>query len=329
MTRKPRFELFAASCAHDGGVFRYEFSDDDKLTQTGEILLDRPMYFQKIGEALHVILRAPDGFDGKSAYVFCNAYRNDADMSNAVCTDGVVACHLSVCGDDVYAVNYLSGNLVRVGKKSVAHLPADDCKPGRQDAPHPHCVIPSPDGTYLLCTDLGLDKIVVYDRELNFVSEWKAPRGCGVRHIVFSHDGDYVYAVNELDSSVSVYSYDNGSLQLLSTYSSEISCPHNLAAAIRLSPDGRRLYVSQRGEDVVSVFEVCNRAEIRLLTSFSCGGRGPRDICLSPDGRYLAVANEVSGDVSIFILDGDRATLTDRVSLPGVLCVCMEEIKEG
>ena len=329
MIPKPRFELFAASCTPDGGVFRYTLSNEGKLTRTGGIPMDRPMYFQKLGEKLHVILRAPDGFDGSSAYVCCDAYGAAVDMRNAVTTNGVVACHLSVCEDDVYTVNYLSGNLVRVGGRTVTHQPLPDCKPGRQDAPHTHCVIPSPDGRYLLCTDLGLDQIRIYDRALNFVSQCDAPRGCGVRHIVFSHDDSYLYAANELDSSVSVYAYREGMLTLLSTTSCEVSCPHNLAAAIRLSPGGKRLYVSQRGEDVVSIFEVRDGEQLRLIGNCPCGGRGPRDICLSPDGSLLAVANEASGDLVVFHLEGDRMIQTDRVALDGALCVYIEETKEG
>ena len=64
MTPKPHFDLFAASGTPDGGVFRYTLSKDGKLTPAGSIPMDRPMYFQKLGERLHVILRAPDGFDG-------------------------------------------------------------------------------------------------------------------------------------------------------------------------------------------------------------------------------------------------------------------------
>jgi 6-phosphogluconolactonase len=329
MTPKPHFDLFAASCAPDGGIYRYALTDDGKLSPLGKILMDRPMYFQKLGDQLHAILRAPEGFGGSSAYLSCNAYDEAVDMRNAVSTDGIVACHLSVCGDDVYAVNYLSGNLVRVGKKTVTHEATADCKPGRQDAPHTHCVIPSPDGRYLLCTDLGLDQIRIYDRALNFVSQCDAPRGCGVRHIVFSHDGAYLYAANELDSSLSVYAYREGMLTLLSTVSCEVSCSHNLAAAIRLSPDGTRLYVSQRGEDVISIFEVQNRERLRLLANHACGGNGPRDICLSPDGSFMAVANEGSGTLVAFRLDGDEMTVTDELSLVGALCVYIEEIKEG
>ena len=329
MTPKPHFDLFAASGTPNGGVFRYTLSKDGKLTPAGSIPMDRPMYFQKLGERLHVILRAPDGFDGNSAYVSCNADGGDLELSNATATNGIVACHLSVCGDDVYTVNYLSGNLVWVGKKTVTHRALPDCKPGRQDAPHTHCVIPSPDGRYLLCTDLGLDQIKVYDRELNFVSQCDAPRGCGVRHIVFSHDGAYLYAANELDSSVSVYACREGRLTLLSTTPCKVSCPHNLAAAIRLSPDGTRLYVSQRGEDVISIFEVSEGVHLRLIDNCACGGRGPRDIYLSPDGSLLAVANEASGDLTVLSTDGDRLTQTDHLTLDGALCVYIEETKKG
>ena len=96
MIPKPRFELFAASCTPDGGVFRYTLSNEGKLTRSGGIPMDRPMYFQKIGDRLHVILRAPDGFGGSGAYVACDAYGSEVDLSDALTTNGIVPCHLSV-----------------------------------------------------------------------------------------------------------------------------------------------------------------------------------------------------------------------------------------
>ena len=328
MTHRLRFEVFAASCVPDGGVFRYTLSEEGKLTPTGGIRMDRPMYFVKEGERLHVLLREPQGFDGKSACVCCDAHGTEADMKPAQSTDGIVACHLSVCDGDVYAVNYLSGNIVQVGKKTVTHTSSPDCKPGRQDMPHTHCVIPSPDGAYLLCADLGLDRIVTYDRELNPVASCQAPRGCGVRHLVFSHDGKYLYCANELESTVGVYAYEAGRLTYLSTTGCQIGTEDNYAAAIRLSADGTRLYVSQRGEDVISVLEV-NGKDLRHLCNLPAGGRWPRDICLTPDGRFLVTANEKSDNLAVLRLDGDRAELVDSVPLAGALCVLAEEMKEG
>ena len=89
----------------------------------------------------------------------------------------------------------------------------------RQDTAHTHFVNLSPDKKYLLCCDLGLDSIYTYDFDLNVKSVAKVESGEGARHLAYSSDGKYVYCVNELGSSLSVFKYDNGNLNLCNTYS--------------------------------------------------------------------------------------------------------------
>lgn len=114
-------------------------------------------------------------------------------------TLGKCPCHLAVDGSDVYVVNYLSGNIVKNFKRVLSHSGKGVNLP-RQDMPHTHFACFSPDKTYVLCCDLGLDTIFIYDRDLNEVSFTKVPNGYGVRHLTFSKDGKYIYAVNELGS---------------------------------------------------------------------------------------------------------------------------------
>ena len=58
MTPKQRFDVYAASCVTDGGIFRYSLSEDGRLTPVSALPLDRPMYFQKLGDKRHISLRA-------------------------------------------------------------------------------------------------------------------------------------------------------------------------------------------------------------------------------------------------------------------------------
>lgn len=320
MTRKRHFDVYAASCAPDGGIFRYSLSSEGKLTPVSSLTLDRPMYFQKLANSLHIILRAPDGFGGSSAYLCCHADATEADVQKAVSTEGTVSCHLCVIDTDVYTANYLSGSVSRIGKKLVTHVPPQQMRVGRQDAPHTHCVIPSPDKKYLLCTDLGLDKIFVYTRALEFVSCAAVPDAHGARHITFGPDGRYLYCVNELASTVSVFGYKNGILTYISTYDCGIKSKNNLAAAIRLSHDGTRMFVSQRGEDCISVFEVCGE-KLTLKGNYPSYGSSPRDIYLTPDDRFLLCANE-SG--AITVLETKSMSLCDTVAIPCALCVYAE-----
>ena len=73
MTHKPLCNVWAASCAPDGGIARYELNAEGKLSRRSFLHLDRPMYFVKDGETLHTLLRAPEGLGGMSGYVKINA----------------------------------------------------------------------------------------------------------------------------------------------------------------------------------------------------------------------------------------------------------------
>ena len=329
MTHKPLCKVWAASCAPDGGIAQYELNAEGMLSRRSFLPLDRPMYFIKEGNTLHTLLRAPEGFDGMSGYVKINVALDAPTLSLPVSTKGVVACHLCTVKNRVYAVNYLSGNVVEIGGGEDVHAPATDHQPGRQDAPHTHCVIPTAEGDALFCTDLGLDAVFVYDLDLNLLSKCQMPKGHGVRHLTGGKNGFY-YAVNELMSTVSVLRYDAQKYELtcLSTVSCGVPTEGNLAAAIRLTGDGKFLFVSQRGADCVSVFAVSEEgSSLSLLHNIPCGGKGPRDMILSPDEKFLLCANEGSGDLTVLSLDENQnAVVTDRVPLAGALCVSAQSI---
>ena len=314
-----KYNVYAASCLEDGGIYKYDLSEEGRLKPTASIRLDRPMYFVKNGDTLHTLLRAPEGLGGNSGYLEVSS--DLTRVSEISTTDGVVACHLAVTGEGVYAVNYLSGNISRIGGITVTHQKSEHNREGRQDMPHTHFVGETPDGKYLAVCDLGLDKIFIYNKELNPVSDVSLPQGSGVRHLVFSRDGKYAYTANELDSSTSVLVYADGKLTLLSTVRPELTAEENYPAAIRLSPTGDRLYVSQRGMDAVSIYGV-DGGSLTFLRNVSTYGSYPRDIALTPDGRFILAACE--GGV-LTVLDSERDyALSDSVELPSALCVYCE-----
>ena len=160
--------------------------------------------------------------------------------------------------------------------------------------PHTHFVAFSPDKKYVLCCDLGLDTIFICDRNLNEVSRVKVPDGYGVRHLVFSKDGEFFYAVNELIPSISVFVYSNGNAEYLSTTKLDCKNKNSTAAAIRL--DKNSLYASVRGENEIYAYRV-DGADFLFYGRFSCGGEGPRDFDLI--GDYIVCANENSDNVTV------------------------------
>lgn len=92
-------------------------------------------------------------------------------------------------------------------------------------------------------------------------------------------------------------------LQTVSTLPEGYAAP-NKTAEIILSPDGRFLYVSNRGHDSIAVFAI-NRATglLSLQANTPAGGRTPRNLRLDPTGRYLFSANEGEGTITVFRID--------------------------
>ena len=176
--------------------------------------------------------------------------------------------------------------------------------PKRQATPHAHCAVFAPDGR-LFVADLGVDCILSFhlDNAGQMIPDDPAGApstpGAGPRHLVFSADARYLYAVNELNSTVAVFAYDASAgtldpVQAISTLPDDYS-GESWAGGIQIAPSGRFLYASNRGHDSVAVFAI-DPASGRLtrVEIAPCGGHWPRHIAFDRTGNYLFVANQKS-----------------------------------
>ena len=205
-------------------------------------------------------------------------------------------------------------------------------RPTVQAKPHVHSTNIARDNRFALVCDLGLDRIYTYaiDRESVALVPGAPPfaasaPGAGPRHLVFSRDGGRAYAINELDSTVAAYRYDpaTGGLTHLQTvsvvptgYSGE-----SAAAEVCIHPNGRFLYGSCRGPDVLAVFRIEEASGLlEPVESVPCGGKGPRNFSMSPGGDWLVCAHQVSGTLCSFRVDGGSGRL-ERI--PGAVSVSM------
>ena len=312
-------EIYLLACEsieNGGGIYRYDFLDG-KLNQTGYVACDKPMYAKRIGNVMHVLLKEP--YENSKESGFCTL-TNFSCFSEIKGSKGVCACHLDVVDNDLYLVNYLSGNIVKNGEIVVTHT-GKGVHTIRQDMPHTHFVYATPDEKYLIATDLGIDTLFLYDRDLKEVCKARVPDGYGIRHCIFSADGKYKYAMNELIAAISVFSYEEGKIEYLYTQDIPTTAEKLTGAAIRLSDCGKYLFCSIRGENTLHSFKIEEKG-FTELSRVSCHGDSPRDINLIDD-QYLVCCNEKSDNAVVFAVEnGKIGGVTDEVNIKASLnCV--------
>src|ERR1700744_2048347 len=185
----------------------------------------------------------------------------------------------------------------------------------RQEGPHVHMAPLSPNEKYLLYTDLGTDKLNVMRYKASKIpplttadqSFVKVDAGNGPRHLTFSADGKYVYLLQEIGGFINVYNYDNGTLKQVQSL--DMKTPEmngNVgSAAIHLSPDGRFLYASNRGNgnDIVQYSINPDNGQLTFVSRTPSLGKGPRDFIIDPTGKFLLIANQVGNNIVVYRLD--------------------------
>ena len=257
-------------------------------------------------------------------------------LLNEVASKGADPCYITVDKTGKYALvaNYTGGSVAvfavledgRLGEATafIQHT-GHGADPERQEGPHAHSIDLSPDERFAIVDDLGLDETLVYrfDRAkgsltLNdpqiYTTLAKADPGAGPRHFAFNPNGKFAYVVNEIQSTVSVFSYDGSAgvlrrLQTISTYPKDFSA-HNDDAEIQVQPSGKFLYASNRGHDSIAVFAIDpDKGTLTLVEYASTKGKTPRSFEIAPGGSLLFAANEKSNNIVVFSIDAKTGRL--------------------
>jgi 6-phosphogluconolactonase len=209
--------------------------------------------------------------------------------------------------------------------------------PTRQDRPHVHSVTLSPDNRFVIVADLGVDKVFSYavDTAAAKLTPANPPfvatePGAGPRHFKFGHDGRHGYVINELNNTIAAYDYDaaKGTLtprQVVPTLPAGFTAP-NTTAEIRVHPNGRYIYGSNRGHDSIAVFAVDPGGALspEPIEIVPTGGKTPRNFALSSDGKWLVCGHQDSELLTVFRVDARTGRLTPTPHTARVpMCVCV------
>jgi len=318
------------------GIYAYEFdADTGRLTPKG-VAAETPdpswvavhpggKYLYAANEAGKASTVSAFAVDGKSGKL---------TLLNQMPSLGEEPCYLSFdkTGKYVLVANYSSGTIAvfpiladgRLGEHTAMAKDAGATGPNKkhQEGPHAHWIETSPDNRFVLVADLGLDEVLVY--KLDATSGTLTPNepafarlkaGSGPRHAVFYPNGKFVFAVSELSSTATSFAYDVKKGTLKETGTASTLPPgfsgRNDVAETAVHPNGKFLYVSNRGNDSIAILSIDpgNRT-LAPAGGIPTGGKEPRHFAIDPSGKYLLAENQFSNNIVVFKIDPATGGLT-------------------
>ncbi|PZD92927.1 lactonase family protein [Paenibacillus sambharensis] len=317
---------YAASEEQGINVLLFD-SETGKLRQHGGTCGVTNPSFLAFDEKRYILYAVSENEDGEVVAIHVNRETGAMELMNRQSTKGAAACHLSLdpSGNWLYAVNYEGGNVCvfPIGQDG-AIMPMTDTvqhegasiHPDRQTKPHPHSVISDPSGDYRIVPDLGTDRVVIYTNDLGtgafqHAGELVSAPGAGPRHACFHRELPLIYVLEELSSTVTVFSFnkDEESGQVTGEQLQTIPMlplsfdKESTAADIHFSVDGKYLYASNRGHDSLAVYELEEDGRLKPVGHISTGGMTPRNFAVAPGGRYVLAANQDTDSIVVLRLD--------------------------
>ncbi len=295
-------------------------------------------------------IHAPGQFGGKSDEQVA-AYEIQADsgklrLLNRQSARGTAACYLDVDagGKMLLVANYSSGSVAALPiaedgslgpSNSLVQHEGSSVDPNRQQGPHAHCIVVGPRSRLAFAADLGLDQVLVYRLDPDQASLTphrqpfvRTPPGAGPRHLTFHPQGRHMYVINELANSVTHFDYDADSGILVERETTS-TLPEDYegtsyCADLKITPDGRYLYGTNRGHDSIAMYRIGDDGRLSRIGIQPSLGRGPQNLAITPGGELLLCANMPGENVALFRIDAETGRLTpvgDPIEMPGPSCI--------
>lgn len=324
------------------GIYVYDFNNQNGSAKpVDSIQTVNPSYLEISPDKKFVYAVNETTNGNVSAFHFDNGHLS---LINTESSRGDDPCYITITKDQKWAIvaDYSSGTgAVYPINKDGSLSPAvstirhygHGTNMSRQQSPHIHSTVLSPDNKFLFVQDLGIDKIIEYSfndqtGKLAPQDSVKLKDGSGPRHFIFHPNGKWAYLTQEMGGTITAFQYGNGKLKIKQTTSVFPKPFHQYFtnADIHISNDGKFLYASTRDSaNIISVFKINpSSGTLRLIGQQSVLGKTPRNFNLDPSGNFLLVANQNSNDIVVFKLNRQTGLLTDtgkRINVGNPVCI--------
>ncbi len=337
------------------GIYGYDFdADTGKLVPKGVAAETPDPSWVAVHPSGNFLYAANEAGKASTVSAFAIDKKNGKlALLNQLPSLGEDPCYLSFdkTGKYAFVANYTSGTIAvfpiltdgRLGEHTalVQDQGATGPNKERQEGPHAHWIETSPDNRFVLVADLGLDEVLVYKFDArsgtlmpNEPAFARLKPGSGPRHLVFHPNGKFVFSVSELSSTATSFAYDakKGTLKeigAVSTLPPGFSGRNDVAEAA-VNPNGKFLYVSNRGNDSVAILSVDPaKGTLAPVGGIPTGGKQPRHFIFDPSGKFLFAENQFSDTVVEFRADAATGQLTpsgDTVSVPSPVCISFVKV---
>src|SRR5690349_14478683 len=326
------------------GIYIYRIDQSTgELKRVGLVRSENPSFLalDPAKRFLYAVNEKPEGM--VSAFRI-DRQTGDLSFVNQQSSQGADPCHLSVesGGKSVLVANYTSGTLAALPIERGGSLGAAvDVKQHegsgpreQQKGPHAHCIKLDRANRHAFAADLGIDRLMIYRFQSGKLEPAQQPSvflhaGAGPRHLAFHPNGDFLYVINELDSSLTTFRY-NATQGTLIAFESLSTLPRDFSglsfcADIHVAKSGRFVYGSNRGHHSILVCRIDPHSHrLSLVEHVSTEGKWPRNFTIDPSGTFLLVANQHTDNVVTFRIDQQTGRLTSTGHVTEILTpVCL------
>ena len=338
------------TAGESNGIQVFRFNTETGVSEyISEVPIENPSYLaiNKTGDKVYCVSENQDYTSAVTAFQF-DKESGILMLINTIPSGGEAPCYISLDEPEKHVVvaNYSGSSLSTFTlneegafdptKTEVFNFTGKSINPDRQEKPHIHCVLFSPDYKYLYATDLGTDKIHKFNvgKDGRFLSAGEpaaffVTQGSGPRHLTFHPNGKYAYLINELSGSITAYDYADGNLVEKQSIQADTLNAQG-SADIHVSPDGRFLYASNRLQgDGIAIFSIdANDGKLTKI-AYQATEKHPRNFAITPNGKFLLVASRDSNMIQVFAIDKETGLLKNtsqdiKLSMP--VCIKFTQI---